>query len=251
MPRAVLALLVALAGLVSADVAAAGTSPNAALVLTGTHHATAVLTIERTTRYDLGAARVAFTGTYGGFAIGQDKAAMWSAVVPRDRPTFFGESATAGVLTPGKYVVKLFSGGWPVTAVIPWDAPGVRLDVTDDLDADVQVTTVPVGPDGDGTQVVALDVPSRSRVDALVRFDSSAELGPVAVQACVTRTPSTCAGADWSGISQMPVRDSTVSGVSKTWRRDDPSPLVGRHVRGEVDGTVPGVLSVVVLRYPT
>ena len=227
---------------------APGHAADGTLTVTGTNSAVAWLTVKRTVRYDVHAARVDIgTGRFGGFAIGRDWATLRSLHDPRAQPTFDGDSFTHGVLKPGRYKVRLFTDGQHVTAKIPWSGADVTVEPRTPIDARVQIAHA-YAPELDGTVAVTLPQDGRKGVNTSVMTQYESVVGPnMTIKACITRTQNTCDRSRLRLVQR--IGGQGLNGFTLQLSDYNSDPTKGHFVRGEVIGTTAGLLTVVTLRY--
>ncbi len=216
-----------------------------ALTIAGSRTSYAVLKVTKKLTYDLDAARVDYAGgRYGGFAIADDAATLWSVYIDPRVPTLRGHSWT-GTLKPGRYKVRLFTDAQRVVVTIPWSGPDVTLSPETPLDAAVDVERA-VAP-GTGTMVAAV-IPqhsgSRARTSALAWFEAAVSPA-IVLRGCLAPTATSCARAQIAVTSTGSGTAVNAYGVSFS----DDRRTKGLYVRGEVSGLAVGILTVLSLRY--
>lgn len=253
--RAVAVLLAVMA--LSPGTVAGATPMEHTLTITGSRNSYAVLTVTRTARYDLDAAKVNhFLGHYGGFAVGRDFPTLWTTNDLR-YPAIWGHtSVNRGVLKPGRYRVYLFADGHPVTVQVPWTGADITLEATAPVDALVRDAQVLVADSGDprapGTgpvTSVVLPLDGRSGANTAASLRLVTVIGPtVRLHLCLVANPATCDNP----------RDEVTSGgkgsIGNGWGagysvNQWPTPTSGLYARGEVSGENAGVLTLTTLRY--
>lgn len=248
---------VALAGLAlltpHASAAVAGPSHAGTITLTGTTTGFAWLSVTKPATYDVRAATVDYAGgRWGGFALGRDTARAFSIFDLR-LPTLYGDSFTRGYLRPGRYKLRLFTDGQPVTVKLPWSGPDITLSPTDPVTATVAGDQVPVAAADPSSGATGLAFPINGRVgdmhNIMVRHFAAVGI-VVNLAACITRDRDEC--GDETSLSRLRAPGTGMAlnsrGVVLSHGNFAHSTR-GMWARGEVAGTTAGVLAVFVLHY--
>lgn len=229
------------------------------LTLTGSHHATALLTVRSEVRYRLDGpttARYLPPGRWAGFAIGTDWPQLWSGYVAPPHITILGEPTVranepglVGVLHPGTYRVYLFADGHPVTISIRWTGPDTTLEFDTPLDARVAMDRA-YAVNGSAQVALPLDAGRDSlSVDAFL-WQPDFAAAPYKWRGCVARKP-----ASWRTCDDRFARlDATMGpevagGGGGTGREPRRRTTRGLSLFAEVVGAVTGELMVWNIRY--
>ena len=225
--------------------------PANTLTITGTRNAYAYLTVTKTVRYDLRAARVEYTtsddrktGRYAGFAIARDTPWLWT-MYDRRFEMFDGHSWNDGVLKPGRYRIHLFADGRPVTVRVPWTGPNRTITATTRLDAAVRLAHATV-PGRDTAVAIEQDGKPGAVTIATMKYHSL--VGPqMVLRLCLTRSAASCERPASVVTQTQPVGGMGLNGFGTAW--GERMPTKGLFVRAEVNGSTVGFLGLATLRY--
>ena len=236
------------AALLLAPVHPAHADNDGTLTITGSHTAYVWLVLSRTVTYDLSGSTIEYAGEYGGFALGADTPQVFSDYDLRGLPTLVGVSRSNGVLKPGRYKVRLFADGNPVTVRIPWSGPNGELRPTTPFSATVAGKRAPVAT-AFGTAGLAFPADGRRGSSTFVMVRQETPAGhQVSAIACVTADEASCDRARYT--LEQPANRLVLNSFGAIlglleWRL----PTRGLYLRGQTTGTSVGVLSLFVLRY--
>lgn len=232
------------------------------LTITGTRTAYTELTVTEETVYHLtwykGTTMEYAGGRWGGFAIGADWPHVESVWDPQfatieGRPAHRAKDVPglAGILSPGKHRVYLFTDGQRVTVRIRWTGPDLTLEPATALDAKISADTTVLAYGG-GTLALPQDGGPGTVTAAAVHWQETGPHSHFRIRACYARRPESWATCD-RGLGTVTLysdhADPVAAGVialDGVPRRQD---TAGRTYFVEATGAATGVLTALTLRY--